>query len=66
VAVESPSAVRLVKRMAARDRAADLRRLLRVELPGLGRADRVRVVRGYLGEDWPDRATRRTLLAGVA
>ncbi len=65
VAVESPSAIRLVKRMAARGRAADLRRLLRVELPGLGRTDRDRVVRGYLGEDWPDRATRRTLLAGV-
>jgi tRNA A-37 threonylcarbamoyl transferase component Bud32 len=66
VAVACPSAVRLTKRVTARDRAADLRRFLRAELPGLDRADRARVVRGYLGDDWSDRAARRALLTGIA
>ena len=65
VAVENPFAVRLVKRISASDRAGDLRRLLRAELPSLGRIDRARVVRGYLGNNWSDRTARRTLL-GVA
>ncbi|HET6575201.1 MAG TPA: lipopolysaccharide kinase InaA family protein [Fimbriiglobus sp.] len=67
VAVEGPSAVRLVKkRLSASDRTADVRRFLRADLPGLGRADRARVVRGYLGADWSDRSARRTLLARTA
>jgi hypothetical protein len=66
VAVVCPMAVRLVRRLSARDRAADVCRLLRAELPGLGRADRARVVRGYLGDDWSDRTARRAFLARTA
>jgi tRNA A-37 threonylcarbamoyl transferase component Bud32 len=65
VAVGSPLAVRLAKRVPPSARAADLWRVLRTELPGLGRADRARVVRGYLGPDWADRAARKALLARV-
>ena len=49
VAVASPFAVRLCKRLTDGDRRADLRRLVRRELVGLSRADRLRVVRGYVG-----------------
>lgn len=66
VAVEDPSAIRLVKQPSAHDRMTDLRRFLRSEVPGLGRADCARVVRGYLGEHWSDRTARRTLLTGAA
>jgi tRNA A-37 threonylcarbamoyl transferase component Bud32 len=66
VAVDSPFAVRLVKRLSPSARAADLRLFLRSDLPGLGRTDRLRVVRGYLGPDWSDRTARKTLLARVA
>jgi aminoglycoside phosphotransferase (APT) family kinase protein len=66
VAVVCPMAVRLVRRVSARNRAADVRRLLRAELPGLGRTDHARVVRGYLGDDWSDRTARRALLARTA
>ncbi len=62
VAVESPFAVRLAKRLSAASRRADLRALLRVELPGLSRTDRGRVARGYLGPDWSDAAARKALL----
>jgi hypothetical protein len=66
VAVEDPSAIRLVKQFSARNSAADVRRFLRAELPGLGRTDRARVVRGYLGDGWSDRTARRALLARTA
>jgi tRNA A-37 threonylcarbamoyl transferase component Bud32 len=50
-AVESPTAVRLGRRVSGSARRADLRRLVRATLPGLSRADRYRVVRGYVGDD---------------
>jgi hypothetical protein len=49
VAVGSPFAVRLTKGLSDADRRADLRALLRVDLPALSRAERCRVVRGYVG-----------------
>ncbi|MFO0847369.1 MAG: lipopolysaccharide kinase InaA family protein [Gemmataceae bacterium] len=47
VAVGSPFAVRLVKRLTDADRRADLKAVLRLDLPGLSLADRCRVARGY-------------------
>jgi tRNA A-37 threonylcarbamoyl transferase component Bud32 len=66
VAVEDPSAICLMKRITPSDRVTDVHRFLRADLPGLGRAGRARVVRGYLGTDWCDRKARRTLLARAA
>jgi len=61
VVVGSPFALRLTKRLSGASREADLRNILRHELTGLGRADRARLVRGYLGTD-STRKDRTTLL----
>ena len=51
VAVGSPLAVRLSKRIDDAVRRADLRWLVTAELRALPRTDRARVLRGYLGAD---------------
>jgi hypothetical protein len=66
VAVDDPAAIRLVRRISTINRAADIHRLFRTDLPGLCRTDRTRVIRGYLGEEWFEPAVRRTYMNGIA
>ena len=61
VSVGSPFAVRLAKRIGERARRLDLGELA----DGLSRAEQCRIVRGYLGAGWDDRATRRRWLRKV-
>ena len=58
VFVGSPFSVMLAKRIGDGRKWADLRALL----AGLPKTDRVRVLRGYLGREWAERATRKRLL----
>ncbi len=60
--VESPQGVKLCRGMACCLRAKDLARLFACEIPGLSRGERAAVVRGYLGDRWADRPTRRRYL----
>ena len=60
--VESPQGVRLQRTMTDGRRGKDLVRLFACEVPGLSRGERAAVVRGYLGDRWADRATRRRYL----
>ncbi len=60
--VESPQGVKLRRAMTAGRRVTDLLRLFACEIPGLSRAERAAVVRGYLGGRWADRPTRRRYL----
>ena len=60
--VESPQGVKLCRGMTDGPRSQDLVRLFACEIPGLSRAERAAVVRGYLGGRWADRTTRRRYL----
>ena len=60
--VESPQGVKLQRGMTDGRRGKDLVRLFACEVPGLSRGERAAVVRGYLGDRWADRATRRRYL----
>ena len=60
--VESPQGVKLRRAMTDGRRGKDLVRLFACEVPGLSRGDRAAVVRGYLGDRWADRPTRRRYL----
>lgn len=60
--VESPQGVKLCRGMPDCLRVKDLARLFACEVPGLSRAERAAVVRGYLGDRWADRPTRRRYL----
>jgi hypothetical protein len=60
--VESPQGVKLQRAMTDGRRGKDLVRLFACEVPGLSRGERAAVVRGYLGDRWADRATRRRYL----
>ena len=55
VSVGSPFAVRLSKRIGDRDKLADLRDFVE----GFPDPDRLRVLRGFLGRAWADRAARK-------
>lgn len=62
VGVGSPFAVRLCKRVADTARRADLRDLT----VGLSHPDRLRVLRGYLGDRWADKRERKAWQRVVA
>lgn len=55
VAVGSPFAVRLTKRIGDGEKAADLREFLE----GMTETDRLRLLRGYLADGWANRAIRK-------
>ncbi|MCZ2343740.1 MAG: lipopolysaccharide kinase InaA family protein [Bacteroidales bacterium] len=65
LAVESPSVIRLVKRVRDRGRVTDFVRLCRVVLPGLSRTDYVRMAHGYASYGHDVRQFRKRLLARV-
>lgn len=65
LAVESPSSVRLVKKVRTRGRVSDFARLCRIVLPGFSRPDYLRIAHGYTATGHNTRSFCKRLLAGV-
>ena len=65
LAVESPFALRLVRRVRSRVRRSDLNWLVTELLRGLSRTDRCRVLRGYAQREPGWKSWRQSLFAGA-